>query len=139
VTSLILCGRGVAFGLIIQPLLMAMMASLPQPEAADASTLFNVVQRLAGSFGIGLLASLFAVRAQSRVVDALQAMHLPAEVRLSLGGSTLHALGSLPAGASAALESAIGSAFHDVVWVLVSLSVLGMLLALGLRDPVREI
>ena len=31
----------------------------------DASTLFNVVQRIAGSFGIGLLASLYAVLARS--------------------------------------------------------------------------
>ena len=61
-TALILCGRGLAFGLITQPLLVGMMGSLSQSDSADASTLFNVIQRLGGSFGIGLLASIFAAR-----------------------------------------------------------------------------
>jgi hypothetical protein len=39
----------------------------------DASTLFNVVERIAGSFGIGLLASLYGTVARSPAgpVDAL--------------------------------------------------------------------
>ena len=61
-TALILCGRGLAFGLITQPLLVGMMGSLSQADSAGASTLFNVIQRLGGSFGIGLLASIFAAR-----------------------------------------------------------------------------
>ncbi|HKA09795.1 MAG TPA: DHA2 family efflux MFS transporter permease subunit [Candidatus Dormibacteraeota bacterium] len=113
-TALILCGRGLAFGLITQPLLVGMLGSLSQAESADASTLFNVIQRLGGSFGIGLLASMFAVRSMSRVGDALKGLRDSGTSRI--GG--------------AAVENALGAAFHDVVWALVGVSALGILLAL---------
>ena len=37
-TSLLLCGRGLALGLIIQPLLVATLSELPAAELADANT-----------------------------------------------------------------------------------------------------
>jgi len=115
-TALILCGRGLAFGLITQPLLVSMLGSLSQAESADASTLFNVIQRLGGSFGIGLLASMFAVRSTSRVQDALRGLQDSGVSRT----------------ARAAVESALSAAFHDVVWALVAVSALGILLAVFL-------
>jgi predicted MFS family arabinose efflux permease len=69
-TALLLCGRGLAFGLATQPLLVTMMGRLRGPDVADGSTMFNVVQRVAGAFGIGLLATLFAQRVQERVAPA---------------------------------------------------------------------
>ena len=63
--SLILAVRSVSIGLVISPLLAALTGPLPAGRLGDASTLFNVVQRMAGSFGIGLLASLYAVQARS--------------------------------------------------------------------------
>src|SRR5262249_57937232 len=61
-TALILCGRGLAFGLITQPPLVGMLGSLSQAESADASSPLNLIQRLGGSFGIRLLASMFGLR-----------------------------------------------------------------------------
>src|SRR5215472_14925474 len=113
-TALILCGRGLAFGLITQPLLVGMLGSLSRAESADASTLFNVIQRLGGSFGIGLLASMYAVRSTSRVGDALKVVRESGASRIG----------------RAAVENALGAAFHDVVWALVGVSALGILLAL---------
>ena len=63
--SLILAVRSVSIGLVISPLLAGLTGPLPAGRIGDASTLFNVVQRMAGSFGIGLLASLYAVQARS--------------------------------------------------------------------------
>ena len=63
--ALILAVRSVSIGLVISPLLAALTGPLPPERMGDASTLFNVVQRIAGSFGIGLLASLYAVLARS--------------------------------------------------------------------------
>ena len=60
-TALTLSGRGLALGLIVQPLLARMLDRIEPEELADANTLFNVGERLSGSFGIALLASLFAV------------------------------------------------------------------------------
>jgi hypothetical protein len=131
-TALVLCGRGLAFGLVIQPLLVGMMGLLSRAESADASTLFNVIQRLGGSFGVGLLASLFAVRATARVGEALHGAGLPAAPP---SGTTAGALAAAPPAVRLAVESALGSAFHDVVWVLVAVSAAGIVLALLLRDP----
>jgi EmrB/QacA subfamily drug resistance transporter len=59
--AVILSGRGLALGLIVQPLLARMLDRIDSAELADANTLFSVGERLSGSFGIALLASVFAV------------------------------------------------------------------------------
>jgi len=138
VTSLMLCGRGLAFGLVTQPLLVTMMGRLSGPDVADGSTLFNIVQRVAGSFGIGLLATLFAQRVQVRITAELAALHVPASVLAgSSRGVGAGALTSLPTAVRVPLEEAAVAGFHDVVWVLVAASALGVLIALLVRDPVR--
>ena len=63
VTTALLCGRGVALGLTIQPLVMALLDGLGSVAMPDANTLFNMAERLSGSFGIALLATLYASRA----------------------------------------------------------------------------
>jgi predicted MFS family arabinose efflux permease len=63
VTTGLLCGRGVALGLTIQPLVKGFIAGLDERRMPDASTLFNMAERLSGSFGIALLATLYASRA----------------------------------------------------------------------------
>ena len=63
VTTALLCGRGLALGLTIQPLVMAFLAGTREMEMPDANTLFNMAERLSGSFGIALLATLYASRA----------------------------------------------------------------------------
>jgi predicted MFS family arabinose efflux permease len=63
VTAALLCGRGVALGLTVQPLVVALLGGLPASAMPDANTLFNMAERLSGSFGIALLATLYASRA----------------------------------------------------------------------------
>lgn len=63
VTTVLLCGRGAALGLTVQPLIMALLGGLPASAMPDANTLFNMAERLSGSFGIALLATLYASRA----------------------------------------------------------------------------
>jgi EmrB/QacA subfamily drug resistance transporter len=134
-TALILCGRGLAFGLITQPLLVGMMGGLSRSESADASTLFNVIQRLGGSFGVGLLASLFAARVMTRVQGALHGLSIsPGRPGGSLSQSLETTLASAPPAVRAAVETALSASFHDVVWLLVAVSVPGVVLALYLRD-----
>jgi EmrB/QacA subfamily drug resistance transporter len=77
VTTALLCGRGVALGLTIQPLVMALLAGSPALGAdgmPDANTLFNMAERLSGSFGIALLATLYASRAAA-TGDPVTALH----------------------------------------------------------------
>ena len=74
VTTALLCGRGVALGLTIQPLVMALLDGLPASMMPDANTLFNMAERLSGSFGIALLATLYASRAAA-TGDPVAALH----------------------------------------------------------------
>ncbi len=63
VTTALLCGRGLALGLTVQPLVMALLDGLGPRLMPDANTLFSMAERLSGSFGIALLATLYAGRA----------------------------------------------------------------------------
>jgi EmrB/QacA subfamily drug resistance transporter len=74
VTTVLLCGRGVALGFTIQPLVMALLDNLPASEMPNANTLFNMAERLSGSFGIALLATLYASRAVA-TGDPVAALH----------------------------------------------------------------
>ncbi len=64
VTATLLCGRGIALGLTVQPLVLALLGDLDDTRMPDANTLFNIAERLSGSFGIALLATFYATRAR---------------------------------------------------------------------------
>jgi hypothetical protein len=87
----ILAGRSVAVGLVINPLLQALVQPLPPGQLGDASTLFNTWQRIAGSFGIGLVAALYASRARS--LGPVAALHSAGLVLVALAAAG--ALGAL--------------------------------------------
>jgi EmrB/QacA subfamily drug resistance transporter len=72
-TALILACRSVSVGLVINPLLRALTQPLRPDELGDANTLFNAWQRIAGSFGIGLVAALYAT--QARTQGPVAALH----------------------------------------------------------------
>jgi predicted MFS family arabinose efflux permease len=55
-----LTGRGMAIGLILTPLLDALLLPLPAEAMDDATTVFNIAQRLGGSIGIAALGSVYA-------------------------------------------------------------------------------
>jgi EmrB/QacA subfamily drug resistance transporter len=73
VTAAILSGRAVAIGFGITPLLFAMLEPLTDTQLADGNTVFNIAQRLGGSLGVSLLASLFAAR--TRVTGPVASFH----------------------------------------------------------------
>ena len=73
VTALILCGRGLTVGLVIQPLLQALLQSVPRNELPDANTLFAIVERIGGSIGVSALASYYA--SQAVAYDDLTGFH----------------------------------------------------------------
>jgi MFS family permease len=62
-TATLLCGRGIALGLTVQPLVLGLLGGLDDARRPDANTLFNIGERLSGSFGIALLATFYAARA----------------------------------------------------------------------------
>jgi EmrB/QacA subfamily drug resistance transporter len=128
ITAALLSGRGLALGLTINPLVQALTGDLGPAELADGTTLFNVAERLSGSVGIALLATLLQQREQIRVTEALAALHIPA------GGLSQAAGAALPPALRSRLAEAAVQGFHDTILALVALAFVGMLLALLLRS-----
>jgi EmrB/QacA subfamily drug resistance transporter len=73
-TAALLCGRGIALGLTVQPLVLALLGDLDDARMPDANTLFNIAERLSGSFGIALLATYYTARTQI-TGSAVTALH----------------------------------------------------------------
>jgi predicted MFS family arabinose efflux permease len=92
---LILACRSVSIGLVINPLLQALTEPLRPGQLGDANTLFNTWQRIAGSFGIGLLAALYA--GQSRTHGPVPALHLTGAVLALIAAAGALAALALPA------------------------------------------
>ncbi|SFU58495.1 MDR family MFS transporter [Alicyclobacillus macrosporangiidus] len=129
--ALILCGRGFAIGLVIQPLLNGIIKSLPEAKVPDGNTLFNVVERICGTLGIALIVTLYQVREHVRIQQALGSMVVPDSlVRQSppIDGSRF------PVSVQHHLADAATSGFHDVIWLVAGMSALGVVLALILRN-----
>jgi hypothetical protein len=75
-TALVLSARSVSIGLVISPLLAVVTGALAPEQLADATTLFSIWQRIAGSLGVGLIASVFAQ--QSLSAGPVTALHVTA-------------------------------------------------------------
>jgi EmrB/QacA subfamily drug resistance transporter len=101
VIALILACRSVSIGLVINPLLQALTEPLRPEQLGDANTLFNTWQRIAGSFGIGLLAALYAT--QVRTHGPVSALHLVGVVLAAIAGAGVLAALALPAVRNTAL------------------------------------
>src|SRR5260370_35152490 len=54
-TALLLCGRGLATGLVLQPLLAVMLHGLTRHELPDGNTLFTVTDNLGGAISGAVL------------------------------------------------------------------------------------
>jgi EmrB/QacA subfamily drug resistance transporter len=94
ITAAILAARSAAIGLVVTPLLTVVNLRLTPEQQADANTTFNIVQRLAGSFGIGLLASLFTQQAVT--MGPVAALHHVAIIITALAGGAAAASILLP-------------------------------------------
>jgi EmrB/QacA subfamily drug resistance transporter len=93
--AVILAVRSASVGLIITPLLTALTGPLPPDRMGDASTLFNVIERIGGSFGIGLLASLYGTVARS--AGPVSALHEAGIVIACVAGAGAALAAALPA------------------------------------------
>jgi len=102
VTSGLLAGRAVAIGLVISPLLTALTSPLKPADLGDASTLFSIWQRIGGSFGVGLIAAVFA--SQSAAHGPVPSLHATGIVITAIAGAGLLAALLLPATRNAGLS-----------------------------------
>jgi EmrB/QacA subfamily drug resistance transporter len=95
ITSLLLAGRSVSIGLVISPLLAVLTEPLRPAELNDATTLFSIWQRIAGSLGIGLIAAVYAQ--QSAAHGPVAALHVVGVLIAAIAAAGLLAATLLPA------------------------------------------
>jgi EmrB/QacA subfamily drug resistance transporter len=81
-TAVALSVRAIAIGFVTTPLLVAMLAPLPESELADGNTLFNITQRLGGSIGVSILGSLVA--GGTTLVATIDAFHLVGAILIAI-------------------------------------------------------
>jgi EmrB/QacA subfamily drug resistance transporter len=93
--ALVLACRSVSIGLVINPLLQALTQPLRPEQLGDANTLFNAWQRVAASFGIGLIAALYA--SQARFHGPVAALHQAGVVTVAISIVAALAAIALPA------------------------------------------
>jgi predicted MFS family arabinose efflux permease len=127
IVALVMAGRGLGVGLVIQPLLTGMLGGLPKRELAHANTLFNVGQRLGGSVGVSLLATLFSIRVADHVTAALGPV--------AGAGSHVGSLADVPPALRSTVASAVLGGFHDTIWAAAAVAAVGVIGALLLRVP----
>jgi MFS family permease len=101
--AVILACRSAAIGLVINPLLQAVIQPLRPDQLGDANTLFNMWQRIAGSFGIGLVAALYAT--QARAHGPVAALHTTGLVLTAIAAIGTAAAAALPTTRNTALEA----------------------------------
>jgi EmrB/QacA subfamily drug resistance transporter len=94
-TALLLAGRSVSIGLVISPLLAVFTEPLAQDQLNDATTLFSIWQRIAGSLGVGLIASVFARAAISS--GPVTALHVSGIMITAIAAAGLAGAPFLPA------------------------------------------
>ncbi len=129
--AVILTGRGVSTGLVIQPLLTELIGRLPSEEVPDGNTLFNVANRVGGSFGIALVVTFFELRERLRVKQALVQLGIPTRLAETLGGP--HPAATMPPAVARALANAATVGFHDVVWMVAAIGAAGILASAMLK------
>jgi hypothetical protein len=95
VTALLLAGRSVSIGLVISPLLAVLTGPVARSRLNDATTLFSIWQRIAGSLGIGLIASVFARQTIAR--GPVMALHVVGLLLIAVAAAGLLGAAFLPA------------------------------------------
>ena len=133
-TAPLLCGRGLATGLVLQPLLTVMLHGLTQLELPDGNTLFTVTDNLGGSAGVALLATLLQQRETARILDTLRTQGVPASAlqRIEGGGP------SIPPALHHALGQAAIAGLHDTLLALIMVAAIGAIAAVFVRNPERQ-
>lgn len=127
----ILCGRGFAIGLVVQPLLNGLIDALPAAKVPDGNTLFNVIERISGTVGIALIITFFQSREQFRITTVLAHLGLANRLPDFRQGMSLT---GMPAAFQDRLMRAAVAGFHDVIWLVVGISIAGVILALFITE-----
>jgi DHA2 family multidrug resistance protein len=142
--------RGVGMGMAMMPATTTAMNAVPRPLIPRATALTNAMQRIAGSFGTAIMATVLTARQTYQFAAAAQTVTpFSPGVQLAMGkASALMALDHLPAATAhqlgvlllyqeVALTAAVRS-FDDTFFIAALVCIPGVLLSFLVHNPVKK-
>lgn len=141
---------GIGMGFLFIPLTTLTLSSIPRPQMGNATSIYNLLRNLGGSFGVAFATTMFARRAQhhqSRLTEHLTVFDRALAAAVDWGRTVLPARG-VPEGSAerAALgriygqtvRQATAMGFNDAFLVLSILMACVLPLILLLRRPAHQ-
>jgi EmrB/QacA subfamily drug resistance transporter len=125
--------RGMGIGLAMMPSFSAAYVTLPPHLISRATSISNVVQRVAGALGVAIVATILAERITANL-PRLPGGSLPAGGNLAFGNL---AAAPLPPGLKSLLLQQVARGFDETFWIATGIGVLGLPLTLLLRRALR--
>jgi EmrB/QacA subfamily drug resistance transporter len=118
----VLALRGVGMGLTMMPAMASAYVTLRPQQIARATSVANVIQRVASGFGVAVMATILS----NRITANLPTIHVPAG-----------AGGHVPAPIKAYLLDQVAKGFDQTFWVTVGVMLIGFPAALLLGRALR--
>lgn len=141
---------GIGMGLLFIPLTTLTLSSIPKPQMGNATSIYNLLRNLGGSFGVAFSTTMFARRAQfhqSRLTEHLTGYDEAFRAAVDWGRAALPGRGVPPGEAEAlslqriyaeAVRQATAMGFNDAFWVLSVLMACVLPLILLMRRPAHQ-
>ncbi len=141
---------GVGMGFLFIPLTTLTLSSIPPPQMGNATSIYNLLRNLGGSFGVAFATTMFSRRAQlhqSHLTEHLTWLDSAFQEAMRRGGSFLSGRGVPDAARDAtALQGVYGQAvrqatamgFNDAFFLLCVLMACVLPLVLLLRRPAHQ-
>lgn len=120
-----LASRGIGMGLTMMPAMSAAYVTLPPAHIARATSIANVVQRVAGAFGVAILATVLSNRITANLPP------LPGGLSGASGNGL--AAAPLPVPVKTVLLEQVAKGFDETFWVAAGLTILCLPMGLLLR------
>lgn len=140
---------GIGMGFIFIPLTTLTLSGIPKEEMANATSVYNLIRNLGGSFGVAIMTTLLNRRAQfhqARLVEHLTPFDPTYALQAGQGAAALQNRGfdPVPAGQGGLgiiyqrlVREATMLSFNDVFYLLTLMIVLLLPIVLLMRKPVH--
>jgi len=141
---------GIGMGCLFIPLTTLTLSSIPKQQMGNATSIYNLLRNLGGSFGVAFSTTMFARRAQfhqSRLTEHLTGYDLPFRSTVEYGRTLLSGRG-IPGEAAEgvarkmvygqAIRQSTAMGFNDAFWILSVLMACVLPLLLLMRRPEHQ-
>ncbi|WP_129337738.1 MDR family MFS transporter [Cellulomonas endophytica] len=125
---------GAGLGLVMQTIVLAVQNSVDPHEIGTATSANNFFREIGAAVGTAVFSTLFTSRLTDRLETVFAGVPAGAEGSASPSGLTPAAVDALPAPLRAGVVEAFADALAPAFWLLVPLILVGLVLALFLRE-----